>query len=127
MGFGSYLASILGIGAVGYPIAFGIMLIFVLSIINIFGIRKAAKADFYLVAVKIAILLIFVAFAVLVAISIKDTRSSIFPAIEPSNKRVGPVIRCKHSHILRIFRIPDNKHIHEQGSGGASGRHKGDN
>ncbi len=71
LGFGSYLGSILGISTVGYPIAFAILLIFVLSIVNILGIRKAAKADYFLVIIKIFILVIFIGFAVLVALSSK--------------------------------------------------------
>ncbi len=71
LGFGSYLASALGIAAVGYPIAFAIALIFVLSLVNVFGIGNAAKTDFILVMIKIAILVIFIAFALLIALSTK--------------------------------------------------------
>lgn len=66
LGFGSYAASLAGLGS-GYAIYFAMLLIFILSIVNIFGIKKAAKMDFGLVMVKIAILSIFVAFAAIVA------------------------------------------------------------
>ncbi|MCL4371774.1 APC family permease [Candidatus Marsarchaeota archaeon] len=68
LGFGSYASSFLGLGS-GYSIYLAIALIFVLSIVNIYGIKKAAKMDFGLVVVKIGILSIFVAFAVIFALS----------------------------------------------------------
>ncbi|HIH50671.1 MAG: APC family permease [Candidatus Micrarchaeaceae archaeon] len=71
LGFGSYLSSLLGFGSAAFPIAFAMLLIFVLSLVNILGIKKAAKADFALVVVKIAILAIFIAFAFIVAFSMK--------------------------------------------------------
>ncbi len=64
LGFGSYLASIVGVASGGvFPIVFAIALIAVLSVINLLGIAAAAKADFLLVAVKVAILFVFVVFA----------------------------------------------------------------
>lgn len=68
LGFGSYLASMLGLGAVFY-IPFAMALIAVLAVVNIMGISKAAKADFALVLVKIFILIIFVAFGAMLALS----------------------------------------------------------
>jgi APA family basic amino acid/polyamine antiporter len=64
LGFGAYLASLLGITLGFFPTVFAILLILVLAIVNIFGISKAAKVDFGLVIVKIGILLVFVGFAV---------------------------------------------------------------
>ena len=69
LGFGSYLSSILGFSVAVYSIPFAIALIAVLSVVNIFGVKKAAQADFALVTVKIAILLIFIAFAMFMAFS----------------------------------------------------------
>ncbi|MCL5680048.1 MAG: APC family permease [Candidatus Marsarchaeota archaeon] len=66
LGFGAYAASFVGLGS-GYAIYFSIALIFVLSVVNIIGIKKAAKLDFGLVVVKISILGLFIAFAVVVA------------------------------------------------------------
>ena len=63
IGFGSYLASLLGVSVSATKIPFAIALIFVLSLVNIMGIKKAAKGDFWLVAVKLSILSIFIAFA----------------------------------------------------------------
>jgi APA family basic amino acid/polyamine antiporter len=68
LGFGSYAASFLGLGSV-YAIYLAMALIFVLSLVNIYGIKKAAKMDFGLVVVKISILAIFVAFAAVFAFS----------------------------------------------------------
>jgi len=67
LGFGSYLASVLGITGAGYAIAFAIGLIFVLALVNIMGIGKAAKVDFALVLIKIAILITFIVFALSIA------------------------------------------------------------
>ncbi|MCL4404700.1 MAG: APC family permease [Candidatus Marsarchaeota archaeon] len=68
LGFGSYASSFFG-----YPssdsVPFAIGLIFVLSILNIIGIKKAAKADFGLVMVKLGILFLFVIFAFILAFS----------------------------------------------------------
>ncbi|MEM4114351.1 MAG: APC family permease, partial [Candidatus Micrarchaeaceae archaeon] len=66
LGFGSYLASILGMSS-AYAVYFAILLIAVLAAVNILGIRKAADADFGLVVVKVSILLIFIGFAIFVA------------------------------------------------------------
>lgn len=64
LGFGSYLTGLLGLSS-NYAIIFAIAQIIVLTIVNIFGVSKAAKADFVLVIIKISILLIFVAFALI--------------------------------------------------------------
>lgn len=69
LGFGAYLSSILGISVNTYSIPFAIALIAVLSVINLLGIKKAAEADSALVVIKIGILLLFIGFAILVAMS----------------------------------------------------------
>lgn len=73
LGFGSYLASIIGLPATVYPTIFAILLILVLAVVNIMGISKAAKADFGLVIIKISILIIFIAFALLFAFTNSST------------------------------------------------------
>ena len=78
LGFGSYLGSLVGLHTGYYPIIFAIILIFVLAIVNIVGIKKAAKADFYLVMVKLAILSIFVIAAVILAYTTKSLNTSNF-------------------------------------------------
>ncbi len=60
LGFGSYLSALLNIHYGYYPIIFAIILIFILSIVNIIGVKKAAGADFYLVIIKLSILVIFI-------------------------------------------------------------------
>ncbi len=67
LGFGSYLASMLGIQA-AYSILFAILLIIALTIVNVFGISKAAKTDFALVMLKICVLVLFTAAAIWLAI-----------------------------------------------------------
>ncbi len=70
LGFGSYLSNLVFGSAIGaYPILFAIVLIVVLSLVNMLGVKKAAQMDFGLVMIKIAILLIFVAFAVFLVLS----------------------------------------------------------
>jgi APA family basic amino acid/polyamine antiporter len=69
LGFGSYLTSLVGVSASIFPVVFAIILILILTIVNVLGISKAAKADFGLVIVKICILIIFIAFALLFAVS----------------------------------------------------------
>ena len=69
LGFGSYLATFLGLGA-AYQVPFALALILVLSIVNIIGIKKAAKADFYIVIIKISILFFFILFAAIFALSV---------------------------------------------------------
>jgi APA family basic amino acid/polyamine antiporter len=68
LGFGSYLSSLVGFSAGFFPMVFAIALIFVLTLVNLFGVSKAAEADFVLVIIKICILVVFIAFALLFAI-----------------------------------------------------------
>ena len=72
LGFGSYLATFLGLGA-AYRVPFALALILVLSIVNIIGIKKAAKADFFIVIIKISILFFFILFAAIFALSVSHT------------------------------------------------------
>lgn len=64
LGFGSYAASLLKLPGSDVDYV-AIALIGALAAVNLEGIRKAAKADFGLVLVKIAILVLVIAFAVL--------------------------------------------------------------
>ncbi len=68
LGFGSYLSSVLNLPT-EFNIPFAILLIFVLSILNILGIKKAAKADSLLVAIKVSILVLFILAALFIAFS----------------------------------------------------------
>ena len=65
LGFGSYLSSMFNISSSVWSIAFAMVLIFLLSIINISGFKKAANVDKWLVIAKMAALAIFVVFAIL--------------------------------------------------------------
>ncbi|MGB9732704.1 MAG: APC family permease [Candidatus Micrarchaeia archaeon] len=68
LGFGSYLSSLLGVSST-LDIPFAICLIFLLALLNILGIKKAAHADFLLVIIKVSILLLFVFAALFIAFS----------------------------------------------------------
>ena len=82
LGFGSYLSSILALSN-AFNIPFAILLIFVLSILNILGIKKAAKSDAVLVAIKVSILLLFIIAAL--AISLLNKTFSISNFSAPNN------------------------------------------
>ncbi len=68
LGFGATLASMLGGAMAHFAVAFSILLIIALGIINLRGIRNAARTDTALVMIKVAILTVFIAFAFLFAI-----------------------------------------------------------
>lgn len=65
LGFGSYLSSMIGISSYTFSHIFAIILIIVLVGINLEGIAEAAKADLFIVAFKVAVLIIFIVFALL--------------------------------------------------------------
>ena len=69
LGFGSYLSSMLGLSSNSYPIVFAIALIAGLAVVNILGLKKAVKADFVIVVLKVAILILFIGFALFMAFS----------------------------------------------------------
>ncbi len=90
LGFGAYLSSLLGVSANFLSIPFAIVLIALLTIINIFGIRKVAKTDFWLVIIKIAILIIFILFAIFIAMSNKVPLTQILQ-IQHSRSGLGAI------------------------------------
>lgn len=65
LGFGTYLASMLGMSTAVFSHIFAIILIIALVGINLEGIAEAARADMYIVAFKVAVLIIFIVFALL--------------------------------------------------------------
>jgi APA family basic amino acid/polyamine antiporter len=69
LGFGSYLSSILGLPLATAAIPFAIVLIVILGLVNVMGIKKAAKADSALVVVKIGILVTFAVAGIILAFS----------------------------------------------------------
>ena len=79
LGFGAYLSSLFNFSQT-YSIPFAIVLIFVLSLVNIKGIKKAARMDFWLVAIKLGILTIFIIAAVLFAMHFNTFNASNFTA-----------------------------------------------
>lgn len=84
LGFGSYFASLFGLGNM-YQIPTAIVIIFILSILNIIGIKKAANADFGLVIIKMSILAIFIIFAIILAIGSNALSTSNFALIPSKN------------------------------------------
>jgi APA family basic amino acid/polyamine antiporter len=67
LGFGSYLSSTLGLPLQMAAIPFAILLIVILGIVNVMGIKKAAKVDSVLVVLKIGILVLFAIFGIYLA------------------------------------------------------------
>ncbi|MCL5067192.1 MAG: APC family permease, partial [Thaumarchaeota archaeon] len=65
LGFGSYLTSLLGLSVTADSSYFAIALILILTLVNLGGITKAAKADLVLVIFKLLILFGVVIFALL--------------------------------------------------------------
>jgi APA family basic amino acid/polyamine antiporter len=65
LGFGSYMGSLLSLNS-SFEIPLAIALIFLLAVVNILGIKKAAKLDSVLVYIKISILLLFILFALFI-------------------------------------------------------------
>jgi APA family basic amino acid/polyamine antiporter len=65
LGFGAYLSALLGLSPDKYGTFLAIVSIAVLSAFNLQGVKKAARADFGLVVIKVGILLVFIAFGAL--------------------------------------------------------------
>ena len=65
LGFGSYLSSMIGINSYVFSHIFALVLIVVLVGVNLEGVAQAARADMYIVAFKIAVLVIFIVFALM--------------------------------------------------------------
>ena len=79
LGFGSYFVSLFGVPAPGDESLVAIALIAVLAAVNLGGVRKAARADLGLVAIKLAILLVIVGFAIL--FSVRNGSATNFTAL----------------------------------------------
>lgn len=66
LGFGTYLASMLGLHGALYSHIFSIILVLALIGVNLEGISEAARTDLYIVTFKVAVLVVFIIFALLV-------------------------------------------------------------
>lgn len=93
IGFGAYAASILGINYAFGPIALGISIIIVLTLVNLLGTKTAAKADAYVVVVKIAALIIFSAFALVLAFFLGHFSPSNF-SVSQSQAGIGSIFEA---------------------------------
>ena len=65
LGFGSYLASLTGLPSGWTSYLFAALLIVALTSLDLRGVSEAARADFFIVAFKIAVLVAFIGFALL--------------------------------------------------------------
>ncbi|MGC8586628.1 MAG: APC family permease [Candidatus Micrarchaeia archaeon] len=90
LGFGSYMASLIGLHSSIVVYGSALALIAVLSIVNIMGIKKAANADMGLVIVKISILAIFIAFGLFFAFMHSTAVWSNF-SVQPSKNNIGAI------------------------------------
>ena len=89
LGFGSYLSNALGLSSRSDAVYLAIVLIAVLAAVNMQGIKKAARADFGLVVVKMLILLAVVVFALLTAS--RSGSATDFFALAPSKEGVAGI------------------------------------
>ncbi len=89
LGFGAYLASMLGIAS-GYSIYLAVPLILALSVLTLFGMKKAANVDFLLVLIKMAVLSIFIIFAVYFAFGLGHFNISNF-GISNAQSGIEPI------------------------------------
>ena len=65
LGFGTYLAALVGLSGSAVTYLLAALLIVGLTSLDLRGVSEAARADFYIVAFKIAVLIAFIAFALL--------------------------------------------------------------
>ncbi|MGC8496286.1 MAG: APC family permease [Candidatus Micrarchaeia archaeon] len=93
LGFGSYLASLLGIHYNAYIYVFAIALIGILSFVNLLGIKKAANADALLVFIKIFILVMFIAMGIVIAFSHNANPWPNF-SMKSSNGSIGALLEA---------------------------------
>lgn len=89
IGFGSYLANLLGMPA-GYATYLAIPLILVLAFLNLTGVKKAAGVDSLLVIIKLAVLVIFIGFALNFAFGAAHLSLSNF-GISGAQAGLGPI------------------------------------
>ncbi len=89
LGFGAYLSSLLGISQ-SFSMYLAIPLIALLAVMNLIGLKKAAKADFFLVIIKIAVLFVFVAFALYIAFVLGKFNPANF-VVSASQSGIGPI------------------------------------
>ena len=87
LGFGTYLSSFLGWGG-GTSYLLAALLIVALTSLNLRGVSEAAKADFFIVAFKVVVLIAFIVFALVAGTALsanlaqppKDGISGVFSA-----------------------------------------------
>ncbi len=65
LGFGAYLASMANLGGGQWPYLLAMILVLALASLNLRGVSEAAKADLCIVAFKIAVLVVFILFALI--------------------------------------------------------------
>ena len=91
LGFGSYLASTIGVSTATYSIAFAIGLILVLALVNALGIKKATSTDSALVAIKLGILVVFVLFALAIVFAMGHPLTNFLSAQPASSGTLGSI------------------------------------
>ena len=67
LGFGSYLADIIGVSGAS-SLIFAMALIIAMTVVNLAGIKSAVKTDFVLVVIKVVVLLAFIGFALMLTL-----------------------------------------------------------
>ena len=89
LGFGAYMYSLIGTHYGMGSIDYALMLILIACIVNLKGIGKVTRAESVLVAFKIAILIVFVAFAVYLAMGKTVHVASNFSALPSQSTAIA--------------------------------------
>ena len=90
LGFGTYLSALIGVQFGLGSIAYAIMFIIAVSLINLGGINEATRTESFLVAIKLLVLLVFIAYAASVAFGPRGLPIANFSAL-PSQSGLGPL------------------------------------
>ncbi len=106
-----------------YSIPFGIVLIGILSAVNLIGVKKAAEADSVLVVIKILILLIFIGFAIVVALADLSSIASHF-AFSASTGNLSDIFVAGIAIIFAYSGFQSIASISGRIEGGATGASK---
>ncbi|MCL4403534.1 MAG: APC family permease [Candidatus Marsarchaeota archaeon] len=123
LGFGAYLGSMLGLTQHIYAVAFALLQILALTIINIIGIKKAAKADFGLVVVKLGVLTIFILFALLFLMAHPHVLQTNFATI-PSKEGLGAIFAASVAVFFAYTGFQTISTLTDRIKGGARGASK---
>jgi hypothetical protein len=120
LGFSDYFASLLGFSDYEYQIMIALTLVAVLSLVNILGISKAAKAELGLVSFKIFVLAILVSFAFVLSFQQHFANISNFASL-PGQKNLGAVFAASVAIFFAYAGFQSISTVSSEVRGGAKG------